>query len=58
MFRGCQNLQKINGLNNWNVSNANSFRDMFFGCKNLKNLDEFKACQFYKTCNKTSDLRL
>ena len=36
MFCDCSSLQNVDGLKNWDASNAETFECMFYGCKSLQ----------------------
>ena len=53
MFCGCSSLSDINGLKNWEVSNANNFDRMFDGCSPLLNLKPLQNWKISKNKFKT-----
>ena len=38
MFKYCESLENLNGLQNWNVSNSIDFSDIFYHCKSLEEI--------------------
>ena len=38
MFQQCTSLNTVNNLFNWNVSNAETFEDMFRDCQTLNDI--------------------
>ena len=64
LFARCHNLQYINGVNDWDVSNVTSFSIVFYECQSLTSLDVSNwdvsnatnmYCMFYD-CRKLTQL--
>ena len=66
MFFCCENLQTINGIEQWDTSNVTNMERMFDGCGNLRYLDirnfdmsdEVNTSGMFRDCNKLQVLRL
>lgn len=39
MFRECENLRTINGIEDWDTSNVTNMNNMFYNCRSLESLD-------------------
>ena len=51
MFAGCTSITNLSGLENWNVSKAESFINMFINCRSLEDVSFINNWDISKTAS-------